>query len=578
MDYVRRQVPDKHGMYNGHVRPRSWSILAVVMVMIVLVPSAGAAQLGAGASGVSERMTHLMLQLAVILCVAKTAGYASERFLRIPAVLGELASGVIIGPYALGSVIGLFEHPELTEFPLSPELYGIATLASIVLLYLAGLETDLGMFLRYSVAGSLVGAGGVILSFVLGDLAAVWTGLANSVVSPAALFLGTISTATSVGITARILSERNKLDSPEGVTVLAGAVIDDVLGIVILAAVIGMARVMERGGNVEWLPILAVLGKALGFWVICTAVGLLIARRLGKILETFRSRQTMASISLGLALLLAGLSEKAGLAMIIGAYIMGLSFSRVDCAHVLRRHLEPVYHTLVSVFFCVMGMMVDVNALQSILLVGIVFSLIAIVAKVLGCAVPAMFAGFNLLGASRIGFGMLPRGEVALIVAGIGLSTGLITSDIFGVAIMMTLVTTGVAPLVMVRLYDDREGLRQRWAAARREAGRRRSICLTLPNVEIAEFLLSNVLEMFEAEECYVHQVFPGETLFQVRKDDISITLRREGATITLSCGDIDCEFARLVLLEALASLVKVFEGVREFEQTTDLRSQLQLG
>jgi Kef-type K+ transport system membrane component KefB len=472
-----------------------WLVLAVLMVAGV----AAAAETGEAATPeTAERMTTLMLQLAVILCAAKLAAYACEHILKIPEVLGELAAGMLIGPYALGPFLGLFDKPLGGGMPVSPELYGIATLASIILLYAAGLETDLSMFLRYSVAGSLVGVGGVLFSFVLGCLCAVWTGLADSMLSPAALFLGTISTATSVGITARILSERNKLTSAEGVTILAGAVIDDVLGIIILAVVVGMARLADSSA-VDWARVSWIGLKAVGFWVICTFGGIVLAGRIGKLLEFFGSREKMAALALGLALLLAGLSEKAGLAMIIGAYIMGLALSRVDCANVLRRRLEPLYETLVSVFFCVMGMMVDFGAMRHVLAAGLVFSGVAILAKMLGCGLPAALMGFNTLGSLRVGTGMLPRGEVALIVAGIGLSSGLVSADIFGVAVMMTLITTAAAPLIMVRIFDDRRGLRKaEEAESEREA--RQSIRLELPNSEVADFLLSTVLRMFEQE------------------------------------------------------------------------------
>ena len=523
---------------------------------------------------VTERMTQLVLQLAVILVAAKASGYFCQRFLKIPDVLGELGAGIIIGPHALGSVVGLF--PEVASsgpgLAVSPELYGIAVLASIILLYLAGLETDLAMFLRYSLAGSSVGLCGVVFSFVLGDLVAVWAGLATDFMDPKALFLGTISTATSVGITARILSERRQLDSPEGVTILSAAVIDDVLGIIILAMVIGIADAHGATGGVAWSNIAWIGAKALGFWIGCTAAGLFFARRIGKGLEFFGSRQTMASLSLGLALLLAGLSEMAGLAMIIGAYIMGLSLSGIDCSDELQRRLEPMYQTLVSVFFCVMGMMVDVGALQGMVVTGLIFSLVAIVSKLVGCALPARFMGFNFLGSWRIGAGMLPRGEVALIVAGVALAKGIVGTQVFGVAIMMTLITTVIAPLLMVRLFDERRGTKVR--EGEEEEGERQPIKLHLPNSEIAEFLVSRVIQTFEDEECYVHQVAPGEPVYHVRKDEISITINRKEAEITVSCGELDREFARLVLLEALANLVKVFEGLRTM-RNAEFRTQL---
>lgn len=550
--------------------------LGPVALLLVLgvVWSASAGEGGAAAgSHMTEQMTHLMLQLAVIICAAKTGGWACQKYLRIPAVLGELAAGIVIGPYALGPALHLFSAPAGAGFPVSPELYGIATLASILLLYLAGLETDLPMFIRYSLAGSAVGIGGVVISFVGGEIVAVWWGLADSWLSPGALFLGVISTATSVGITARVMSERKQLDSPEGVTILAGAVIDDVLGIILLAVVIGMAKISDAGGTVEWGKIGWIACKALGFWIGCTAAGLLVAKRLGRVLEFFGSREVMASISLGLALLLAGLSEMAGLAMIIGAYIMGLSFSRVDFANELRHRLEPMYQTLVSVFFCVMGMLVDLTAVGGVLGFALVYTLVAVLAKVLGCGIPALFMRFNTLGAARVGVGMLPRGEVALIVAGIGLASGAVSQDVFGVSVVMTLITTILAPLIMVKIFDERPGHRD---AGEHDRQTLPPITFTLPSESAAVFVLDRIVNLFDEEECYVVRLAPGEPTYQVRKDDITITIRRERATIELHASDEeDYEYARLMALEALAGLIGILEGLRDMREGTDFRSQI---
>ena len=542
------------------------------LVLLLSSGSALASEGGAASVGMTERMAHLMLQLAVIICAAKLAGWACSRYLRIPSVLGELLAGIVIGPYALGPVLHLFSAPVGNAFPVSPELYGIATLASILLLYLAGLETDLPMFVRYSLAGSAVGVGGVVISFILGDLAAVWWGLADSWLDPGALFLGTISTATSVGITARIMSERNQLDSPEGVTILAGAVIDDVLGMILLAVVLGIGSVATSGGDIPWGDVGLLAAKALGFWIGCTAVGLLAAKRVGRVLEFFGSREIMASVSLGLALLLAGLAEQAGLAMIIGAYIMGLSFSRVDFANELRHRLEPMYATLVSVFFCVMGMMVNIHAIGGVLVFALVFSAMAIVAKVLGCGLPTLFMGFNRLGALRVGIGMLPRGEVALIVAGIGLASGLVGQDVFGVSVLMTLITTVMAPLIMVHIFDDRPGHVDTSEEQRALPG----ITFSLPGEEAAVFVLSRILELFRDEECYIYQLSPSDPIHQIRKDDITITARRDNNTIVLhAANEEDYEYARLMALEALAGLISMLENLRQISSNQDLRSQI---
>lgn len=511
---------------------------------------------------ITHRMVRLMLQLAVILVAARLGGLMCRQWFRIPEVLGELGAGILIGPFALGPLLGgLFTAGSGNAVPVSPELYGIATLASVLLLYLAGLETDLPMFIRYSLAGSAVGVGGVVFSFVLGDAVAVWGGLADSYLDPAALFLGTISTATSVGITARVLGERQKLDSPEGVTILAGAVIDDVLGIVILAVVIRVAGVLESDtGSMPWGQVGVIAAQALGFWLGCTALGLALSKWIGRGLALFRSPQAMASVSLALALLLAGLAESCGLAMIIGAYIMGMSLSRLDFAEELRERLMPMYHTLVAVFFCVMGMMVNLHAIRGVLGFALVYSLVAVAAKVGGCGIPALFMKFNRLGALRVGIGMLPRGEVALIVAGIGLSQGIVGEEVFGVAILMTLITTVIAPLVMARIFDDRPGT----TTEGRDTAATEPIRFELPGEDAASFVLSRIIELFEHEECYVYQPDRRTPLYQVRKDDMTITVRRDGSELSLhGRSDGDREYARLMALEAVAGLIGMLESLR---------------
>lgn len=226
-----------------------------------------------------EEMMFLVLQIGIIIFAARLGGAIASLF-RLPSILGELAAGIVIGPWALGGIAigdGLFANGLFNGVALkamnasageaahvmfgtiagagalfaatSPALYGIATLASVILLFLSGLETNLKMFLRYSFVGLMVGLGGVVVSFLFGDLCAIYLlpeffehfaflkelPLAEAMTQEAPLYMGIMSTATSVGITARILSEKKKMDSEEGVTIMAGAVIDDVLGLIVLA-------------------------------------------------------------------------------------------------------------------------------------------------------------------------------------------------------------------------------------------------------------------------------------------------------------------------------------------------------
>ncbi|MFA5689187.1 MAG: cation:proton antiporter [Kiritimatiellales bacterium] len=527
----------------------------------------------------TEIMTLLVLQLALIIIAARFGNFLFQRFLKMPGVLGELAAGMLIGPYAFGSKIIL---PQLGPMfvagsgglPVSTELYAIATIASIVLLFLSGLETDLKTFLRYSVTGSIVGIGGLLVAFVFGDLCAVWFGLAPSFMHPTALFLGTISTATSVGITARILAEKRKMSSPEGVTILAGAVIDDVLGIVTLAIVVGMSKVAQAGGTMDWLGIGIIAGKALGFWIVCTAVGLVAAPKLTGTLKKLGSPEIIVSISLGIALMLAGLSEMAGLAMIIGAYITGLSLSRTDVVQELQNRLQGIYDMLVPVFFCVMGMLVNFSAMRSALVFGLIYSFVAIAAKVVGCGLPAYFTQFNLRGSLRIGLGMLPRGEVALIVAGIGLSSQAIGQDIFGVAILMTIITTMVAPPLLVRSFNGKPGLKDSIKISKSD-DEEAAFTLDFPSEDIAEFMMQRLVRAFQREEFFVnHLHLEGET-WQVRKDNLVFTLTRTGSVINASVPSDQQHIARLMILEELLSLSDLFEASKNMKSLDVMGTEL---
>lgn len=405
----------------------------------------------------AEEVTRLVFQLAAILVAAKLGGEFTERLLRMPAVLGELAAGIIIGPFALGGVdvpgMGAL-FPSIAEaaeeaagftIPVSQSLWAIAQVGSIVLLFMAGLETDLRQFLKYARPATLVALGGVVFPFGFGVVLAVVLGLAEDFGDLKALFVGAVLTATSIGITVRVLADVRRLGTPEGVTILGAAVLDDVLGILVLTVVVGLAATDEFSAA----SIGFVAFKTIGFWLGLTAVGILLSRHISRLFQSFRVSGAALALALALAFLAAGLAESFGLAMIIGAFSIGLALSGTDLAHSLEHPLTAVYSALVPIFFVVMGMLVDLTALGDVIVAGLVITAFAVIGKIGGSGVAALFVGFNRRGAWRIGVGMLPRGEVALIMAGIGISEGIIGPDLYGVAIMMTVITTAVAPPVL---------------------------------------------------------------------------------------------------------------------------------
>ena len=403
-----------------------------------------------------KHVEHLVIQLAIILAAAKIGGEICERYLKIPTVLGELSMGTLIGPFALGgiAIFGLgpvFAIRDIHEaLPVSLPLFAVSQLAAVVLLFTAGLETDLKQFRRYAAPASLVAMGGVVLPFGLGVGATMLlkpAGLEGDTLLYSALFMGAVMTATSVGITARVLGDMYKLDSPEGVTIMAAAVVDDVLGILVLTVVVGIAT---PGEELTASGIALIGAKAVGFWLVLMIGGILASKYISRALESFRVSGASVALAMALALLASGLAESFGLAMIIGAYSIGLALSDTSLKEKIERPImEGLYPALVPVFFVVMGMLVDVSAMGGTIVFSLILTLLAIVSKVIGSGVPALGAGFTKVGSIRVGIGMLPRGEVALIIAGIGLSRGVIGSDLFGVSILMTVVTTFMAAVLL---------------------------------------------------------------------------------------------------------------------------------
>jgi len=547
--------------------------MAVLLAVPLTAAAAGSQPGHDGPAGqaITHRMMMLAIQVGVILFAAKIGGLLLSR-IHLPGALGELISGILIGPYLLGRVAlpglpgGLFPLHGL--LPVSPELYGLCALAAVVLLFTAGLETDVGLLLRYCLSAGLVGVGGVAAAFALG-VGATWLlsepllGEAVGPLDPRSLLLGVILTATSVGISARILSDRRQMDSPEGVTILSAAVIDDVIGIILLAVVLGITTASKSGG-IDWGHIGTIGAKAVGVWLAATLIGLLAARKISFVLKWFGRRTTVAVMALGLALILAGLFEEAGLAMIVGAYVMGLSLSRSDISHMVREKLHPVYELLVPIFFCVMGMRIDLGVLGSptVLLFGLAYAAAALGSKVLGCGLPAMAGNFTLRGALRIGFGMAPRCEVALIVAGIGLSAGVLTGELFAAVIVMVLVNSIVAPAALAGLYrSDEPGTRRQIASA---GARLRETLFELPSADTAEFLTARLTRIFEQEGYYVHRLERERRLYQLRKDAAVIDLLCEQTQLTFTCHEADVGMINTAMYEAVAEMERAVRGLRE--------------
>ncbi len=428
--------------------------LAGIILIFIFAPLALAAE----ASG-SIDVPHVILSLAIMLFVAKIGGEIAER-LKQPGVLGELIAGVIISPFALGPYLGFSLYPGV--IPISPEIDLIGQIGVVILLFLAGIETDVEQFLKFGKIAGFVAFGGVIVPFALGYFAIkLWyTPPPGEPIEYVALFTGAILTATSVGITARVLKDIDRLNSEEGTCILAAAVIDDILGIIVLAMVVGIIGVAagtKQHNLIDsmWYSVVPqsittdiiwIVVKAAVFWGLVLYIGLKYSEKISNLLSKFKTAGALTVIAIVIGFVISYLADYIGLAMIIGSYAAGLALSASAHKEQLIEELTPVFNFLVPIFFVAMGMLVDLTKAVSIAGLGVIILVFAIIGKAFGCGIVSYFSGFNYHGALRIGVGMVPRGEVGLIVAYVGLVEGIIQQPIYVIAVVMSIVTTLITP------------------------------------------------------------------------------------------------------------------------------------
>ncbi|MDA3949321.1 MAG: cation:proton antiporter, partial [Spirochaeta sp.] len=527
--------------------------------------------------GLEHRMTMLALQIGIILF----AGYFGTRIarrLKVPLILGELMAGIVIGPYALGALAfpgypeGLFPRAA-NALSISPELYGFAVVASIVLLFLMGLQTDLRLFLRFAVKGSVVGLSGAVLSVIAGlTVGRLMLGAGPG--DPRSLFLGVVAIATSVDITGRILSERHKMASPEGVTILSASVIEDVIGITLLAVVLGVDAMRDVAGNgAVAREVIEIAGRALAVWLGFTTLGIVFSRRISALLKSVGNPAQIAVLSLGLALILAGLFEAAGLAMIIGAYVMGLSLANTDIAYVVQEKIETVHQFFDPIFFTVIGMLINVSVIASgeVVLFGLLFGVLAAASKLIGCGVPSLGLGFTRAGALRIAMGMVPRGEVALVIASIGIGSGILDDRLFGVVIFMTLFSTLIGPPIFNRML-------QRDVRSTRKTVSDSEMVTTdfeFGSEDLTHFLLGDVLTTMRNEGFYVNAAEGDRQVYHMRKDSVFIAMMATSVSVHFTSRREDVTLVNNLVYESILSLQQQVSHIRTIAKPVELRRNL---
>ncbi|MGL4612257.1 MAG: cation:proton antiporter [Trueperaceae bacterium] len=385
---------------------------------------------------------EFLLVLVIIIVGAKLSGFLAAK-LNQPMVVGEIAFGLLLGPTLLNLfALPIFHHAEAS----AESVHLLAELGVLLLMFLAGLETDLVAMRKVGVPALSSALGGVVLPFVGGWGLSVAMGLPTA----EAIFIGTILTATSVSISAQTLMELGKLKSKEGMTILGAAVIDDVIGILMVSVVVAIFA--SSGGDAT--PIWFVAFKMIAYFV----VGFVLAPVLRRVFA-WGSKLPVSEALLATGLVLAfiyGWSAEffGGVAAITGSYLAGIILGQVAQKHELETKLKAlVYSFFVPIFFVDIGLRANLREAFAGPLVwfglGLVF--MAIFAKLIGSGVGALLAGFQFKEALRVGAGMISRGEVGLIVAGIGVQRGVIPTEVFSLMVLMVVATTLITP-VLVRL------------------------------------------------------------------------------------------------------------------------------
>ncbi len=378
-------------------------------------------------------------------------------------MLGELVAGVVLG----GSVLAIV--PSVSGMVGYDTFHLLAEVGVAILLFEIGLETDLKDLIKVGFTSTVVAIVGVVVPFALGFgsiIAFEHMGLLGGSDPHLNLLIaitaGATLTATSVGITARVLSDMNKLQSGEAKIILGAAVIDDILGLIILGVVSGLieASASGDGGGVSTLGVGIIFLKSFGFLVVAIVVGNLISKRLFNLVETMRVRGVLLLSALSFAFIFAFLASLVGLAPIVGAFAAGLVLANTNQFKSIEHNLKPVSDFFTPIFFIMVGAAVDVSVFNPFVSENIpilMIALILFVVAVIGKYVSGFFVFQKGIKKSVVGVGMIPRGEVGLIFAQVGLTYGVFNSQLFSAVTVMVMLTTFIAPPLLTFLFTEGE-------------------------------------------------------------------------------------------------------------------------
>ena len=385
---------------------------------------------------------EIIIAVGILLASAKLMGELFSR-IKLPIVLGELLAGMIIGPFALGAFL---LHPDTGEsiLQIGPEIRTLGEIGAIVILFMAGLEMTPKEFLRGGKASFTVGTLGVVVPFFAGLL--VFQAFGFDALQ--AMMIATALTATSIAISIQVLKEFNKIKTPEARLIIAAAVVDDILAIAVLSVVtsfgVGGAEALD---NIDLVDIAFTILKVLGFFaaILITAIFVIPKVITPRIWKASGSVEGIATASFFGAAAIAGML---GLSPIVGAFAVGMALSATKVFEKIENFISRIGLIFAPLFFAIIGAQVDFRTVNlDVLMLSAVVIAIAIATKLFGCGLPSILFLKNKAAGMRVGIGMISRGEVGLIVAGVGLSSGVLTGDVYTTIVLMVAVTTIITPI-----------------------------------------------------------------------------------------------------------------------------------
>ena len=392
-----------------------------------------------------EAVIHVLISLAILLFAAKIFAELFNK-LKLPVVLGELLAGIIVGPFALGS-LPLFDGKPIVI--LDETMRQIGEISGIVILFIAGLEITPREFLRGGPASFTVGACGVIVPFFVGYYAFTAFGIS----ALQSVLVATALTATSIAISVRVLTELGKMQTKEAKLILGAAIADDILAIAVLSVVTTMVQTGIMTPDI--LDVTFLILKILGIFTALLAAAIFIIPKILHAERLWKSRGSIEGIVTASFFGAAGIAAAVGLSPIVGAFAVGMAVASTKIIRRVEEYVDKLEIIFAPLFFAIIGAQVNLTGFNlNVLLLSSIVIAVAIVTKLIGCGLPAMLFLRNKSKAMKVGIGMISRGEVGLIVAGIGVTSGALSPNIYTTIIIMVAITTLITPIWLKREYS----------------------------------------------------------------------------------------------------------------------------